>query len=122
MALGGLDQVLVAGRAVEQGAQAFILPAQGGGLQHEGAAGVARDVVCQVFHRLAVGGGVRQQEHPVAHDGGAQRFERAQHAHAYGGVVGGQRRDHREPVFVLGGNGLGHCLGVWRRAEAAAGF
>ena len=98
-ALHGLDQLLVARRAVEEPPQLLLLRRRGGvHLQHLRASRALADVVAERFQRLAIGRGVGQQVGALAHHRGAERFERAQHAHARRRILGGQLRDGDEPA------------------------
>ncbi len=98
-ALDGLDQVLVARRAVEEAHERQVLRRRNRAhLHHVRAAVDLGDVVGERFERLAVGRGIGQQIDAFAHDRGAERLQRAQHAHARRRILHRQLRDRQQPA------------------------
>jgi len=97
-AFDGLDERLVAPGAVEESLEGFLL--RHGGrlhLQHVRTAPALRDVVGERVDRLPVGCAIGQDIGAFPHDRRAEGLQRAQHAHAGGGILGRQLRDGHQP-------------------------
>jgi hypothetical protein len=109
-ALHGLDQILVARRAVEQALECLLLRGRRcRDVQHVHAPGAFRDVFAQRIEGAPVLRSVGQQVGAFADHRGAERLERAQHAHARRRVLGRQLRHRHEPVVAGLRDGLVHA-------------
>ncbi len=113
-ALDGLGERVVARGAVEQALQLLLLRVvRGFHVQHAGDARVLRHVAREPLQRAAVVGGVGQHVHAFAQHRGAERFQRAQHAHARRGILGGKTGDGDQPA-AAGGRILRRRCAVFR--------